>query len=59
LGDSARVRPLHSPALDVSSSLVRERIREGEPIEELVGGAVAGYISEHGLYGAGAQAASR
>lgn len=36
--------------VDVSSSLARERARRGEPIEDLVGPAVAGYIAEHGLY---------
>ena len=57
LSGSARVQQLHSPVLDVSSSLVRERAHRGEPIEELVGGPIAGYIAEHGLYGAGAQGA--
>jgi nicotinate-nucleotide adenylyltransferase len=59
LGDSARVRFLDAPLLDVSSSAVRERAGAGEPIEELVGAAVAGYIAEHVLYGARTQAASR
>jgi nicotinic acid mononucleotide adenylyltransferase len=34
----------------VSSSQVRERAARGEPIEELVGAAVAAYIAEQGLY---------
>jgi nicotinate-nucleotide adenylyltransferase len=38
--------------LDVSSSRVRERVRNGEPIEDLVAPQVAMYIAEHGLYGA-------
>jgi nicotinate-nucleotide adenylyltransferase len=59
LDGEARVEFLHSPVLDVSSSLARERATAGEPIDDLVGGAVAGYIAEHGLYGAGARAASR
>lgn len=41
---------LHMPMIDASSSLVRERVRRGLPIEELVGSAVASYIAEHGLY---------
>ena len=46
----ARVRRIEMPTIDVSSSLVRSRVARGEPIEELVGPAVAGYIAEHGLY---------
>ncbi len=41
---------LHMPMIDASSSLVRERVRRGLPVEELVGPAVAAYIAEHGLY---------
>jgi nicotinic acid mononucleotide adenylyltransferase len=29
---------------------VRERVAGGEPVEDLVGSAVAEYIAEHGLY---------
>jgi nicotinate-nucleotide adenylyltransferase len=58
LGEDARVDFLHAPTLAVSSSQVRERALAGEPIGELVGDAVAGYVSEHGLYGAGVRAAS-
>jgi nicotinate-nucleotide adenylyltransferase len=58
LGDSSRVRFLDTPLLENSSSLARERVALGEPIDELVGGAVAGYIAEHGLYRAGAGAGS-
>lgn len=54
-----RVHFLDSPVLDVSSSLVRERAAAEEPIEGLVGADVAGYIVEHGLYGARAREASR
>jgi nicotinate-nucleotide adenylyltransferase len=45
-----RVRFLHTPLLDVSSSTVRERLARGGQVDDLVGGAVAGYIAEHGLY---------
>jgi nicotinate-nucleotide adenylyltransferase len=45
-----RVRFLSMPALEVSSSLVREHAGRGEPVGELVGSAVAAYIDAHGLY---------
>ncbi len=45
-----RVRFLEMPTIEVSSSLVRQRVAGGESIDELVGPAVAGYIAEHGLY---------
>ena len=35
--------------------MVRRRAVWGEPIEELVGPAVAGYVAEHGLYRADAE----
>jgi nicotinate-nucleotide adenylyltransferase len=41
---------LHMPMIDASSSLVRERVRRGLPVDELVGRPVAAYIAEHGLY---------
>ncbi len=44
------VRFLEMPPVDASSSGIRERVRRGEPIEELVGARVARYIAEHGLY---------
>ena len=50
------VRFLHMSLLEVSSTTVRERLARGEQVDELVGGAVAGYIAEHGLYGARARA---
>ena len=49
-GGSRPVRFLHMAPMDVSSSMVRERLRAGEPVDELVGEAVARYIAEHGLY---------
>jgi nicotinate-nucleotide adenylyltransferase len=50
---------LEMGTVEVSSSLVRERVAKGEPVEELVGAAVAEYIAEHGLYRGGARTASR
>jgi nicotinate-nucleotide adenylyltransferase len=48
----ARMSFLDMPMVEVSSSMVRERVSEGRPIEGLVAPAVAQYITEHGLYGA-------
>jgi nicotinate-nucleotide adenylyltransferase len=50
LGGEDRIMFLQMPRHPVSSSLVRRRLTAGEPIEELVGAEVAGYISENGLY---------
>jgi nicotinate-nucleotide adenylyltransferase len=58
LDDGARVEFLDTPLIDVASSQVRERAAAGEPIDELVGGVVARYIAEHGLYGANRRAVS-
>jgi nicotinate-nucleotide adenylyltransferase len=44
------------PRVDVSSSLVRRRVRDGNPIRYLVPERVARYIAEHSLYGASAEA---
>jgi nicotinic acid mononucleotide adenylyltransferase len=41
---------LNMPAVSISSSMARERVAGGEPIEDLVGAGVARYIAEHGLY---------
>jgi nicotinate-nucleotide adenylyltransferase len=53
-----RVRFLHTPLREVSSTTVRNRLARGEQVDELVGGAVAGYIAEHRLYRARAGALS-
>jgi nicotinate-nucleotide adenylyltransferase len=45
-----RVRFFEMPRVDVSSSLVRERLATGRPIRYLVPDAVAGAIAEHGWY---------
>jgi nicotinate-nucleotide adenylyltransferase len=50
LDPAARVRMLRMGRVAVSSSAVRELVAAGRPVSELVGEAVAGYISEHGLY---------
>jgi nicotinate-nucleotide adenylyltransferase len=51
LNDSSAVRFLDLPVMEVSSSMVRRRLAGGEPIDDLVGPAVAGYIKENDLYG--------
>ncbi len=48
---------LQMEPIEVSSSMIRERVARDEPIEEFVGQAVAEYIAEHGLYRARARAA--
>jgi nicotinate-nucleotide adenylyltransferase len=54
-----RVRFLETPVIEISSSLARERAAAEEPLEAIVGEGVAGYIVEHGLYGARAREATR
>jgi nicotinic acid mononucleotide adenylyltransferase len=49
-GGPPSVRFLDLPVIDVSSSAARQRVANGEPIEDLVGADVAAYIAEHGLY---------
>ncbi|HEY3865277.1 MAG TPA: nicotinate (nicotinamide) nucleotide adenylyltransferase [Solirubrobacteraceae bacterium] len=46
----ARVEFLGMPMFQVSSSIVRTRVRDGESIEGLVEPGVAEYIAAHGLY---------
>jgi len=46
------VRYLDMPLMQVSSSAIRRRVREGAPIRYLVPEKVADYITSHDLYGA-------
>lgn len=46
----ARVTVLAMPPLAVSSTLVRERIRAGEPVDDLLPAAVAAHVRARGLY---------
>jgi nicotinate-nucleotide adenylyltransferase len=39
------------PRIGVSSTMIRRRVRAGQPIRYLVPESVAGYIEDHGLYG--------
>ena len=50
---SPRIRIFELEPHPVSSSEIRERVRNGEPIDGLVAPDVAAYIAEHGLYSAG------
>lgn len=43
------------PRIGFSSTMVRDRVRAGQPIKYIVPDAVADYINEHGLYGGPAQ----
>ena len=47
---AGEVRFLGMPVVGVSSSAVRGRVSRGQPVDRLVGPAVARYISEHDLY---------
>lgn len=52
LGGAERMRFLSIAPMDISSSLVRERIAAGESVREMVPAEVAAYIAAHGLYAA-------
>jgi nicotinate-nucleotide adenylyltransferase len=55
----AEVAFLKMPRVEISSSMVRERVRDGEPIGGLVAPAVAEFIAEHELYRAPVGGATR
>ena len=54
LGGEERIDFLDMAPIDVSSSVVRERVAAGRSLAGLVPDAVAAYIAQHRLYGAGA-----
>ena len=49
-GLAASLILLDAPLVDISASLVRERVSRGLSIRQLIPGPVADYIEEHGLY---------
>jgi nicotinate-nucleotide adenylyltransferase len=52
VGAADAVRFFSMPRVEISSSLVRQRAREGQPIRYLVPDKVASYIGAQSLYGA-------
>jgi nicotinate-nucleotide adenylyltransferase len=52
LRGAERLRFFEMPRIDISSSMIRRRAREGKPIRYLVTDKVANYIGAQSLYGA-------
>ncbi len=46
----ARISMLHCPGNDISSSLIRKKIREGSDVTDMLPGKVYDYIRENSLY---------
>lgn len=51
-----RLEPLDTPAIDISSTKIRERVKAQLPIHGLVPEGVRAAIEKHALYGAGVKA---
>lgn len=56
-GTGTMIFPVEARTRDISSSLVRQRLRDGERISDLVPAQVERHIMAHGLYGSGKQIA--
>lgn len=56
-GAETKIFPIETRTRDVSSSLIRQRIRHGQRIADLVPGSVERHIMACGLYGSGRQLA--
>ena len=52
LGGTGVIDFFEMPRIDISSTLVRERVAEARPVRYLVPGAVADLVAERGLYAA-------
>jgi len=52
LDGPARIFLVHADTRDVSSTMIRERLASGLPIDDLVPPRVARHIQKHHLYGA-------
>ena len=48
--------PLEAPLIEISATAIRDRVRRGLPIRDLVPPPVARYIADHALYGPGGEA---
>lgn len=49
-GITSRLVTLDEPMVDISATVIRERVRQGLPVDHLVPAAVAEYIKKHRLY---------
>jgi nicotinate-nucleotide adenylyltransferase len=55
LSGGERARFFDMPEIGISSTMLRRRVRDGQPIKYLVPDAVASYIDRHGLYRGGSE----
>jgi nicotinate-nucleotide adenylyltransferase len=58
VGTGLRIDLLSMSPMEVSSSRARERVAAGLTVDDMLGADVASYIADHGLYRAGAGAAT-
>ncbi len=48
---NARIRTLNMPEIELSASSVRERLKKGENVQDMLSGSVVQYIEKNGIYG--------